>query len=414
MASLSSTTAWRTVAVGTVCSRWGKWKVLEASTTACRPESCSPCSAATPSRTPSVIFPRFNVAGRTPAVDVAQGKLAETGAAACGGVRVEHNGECEAGNLHSLFPVPRSNRAAGHGAPITSRPHLVVPATVPNRTLPSEGIASGAAVGVATTGAAMSRGRTGIPLASRVTAPSAVVMAVTAVGQGRSDGAGHVETPGGVRSGPLSQAVAQARTSGRDVGTASIEHAAAWFPSRAGFEGEHPWISWSATTAAKAPRLGYAPSEYRTKQWLDEAQIEGWFPLFAEEQRYCFDADGTIESISAVPIDAPDRRPMGCAAELHGAVRSDDHAIENHSPSWQPDARREHDVVGDNGQARVDISPHRRKSNRTAEVYAWPQSRDSGAGGQRRGSARTGWRKGVTTGNRWLRIFRRVFRACPS
>ncbi len=33
------------------------------------------------------------------------------------------------------------------------------------------------------------------------------------------------------------------------------------------------------------------------KQWLTEAQIEGWFPLSAEELRYCFNACGTIESI---------------------------------------------------------------------------------------------------------------------
>jgi len=169
------------------------------------------------------------------------------------------------------------------------------------------------------------------------------------------------------------------------------------FPSRAGFEGEHPWTSWSAATAAKAPRLGYAPSEYRTKQWLDEAQIEGWFPLFAEEQRYCFDADGTIESISTVPIDAPDPPPMGCAAQLHGAVRSDDHAIENHSPSWQPDARREHDVVGDDGQTRVDISPHRRRSNRLLEVYRERATRHRVRADRRGKSAG----RCVTTGNRW-------------
>jgi hypothetical protein len=147
-----------------------------------------------------------------------------------------------------------------------------------------------------------------------------------------------VEAPGGVRPDPLSQAVAHARTSGRDVGTASAERAAPWFPWRAKFEGEHPYPTWSAATAAKAPPVSYAPSEYRTKQWLTEAQIESWLTLSAEELRYCFNARGTIESISQAPIDTTGQRFTGCAVELDGAIRTDDHAIEDHSPSWQPNA----------------------------------------------------------------------------
>jgi hypothetical protein len=61
---------------------------------------------------------------------------------------------------------------------------------------------------------------------------------------------------------------------------------------------------WHAAKAAHAPRIDYAPSEFRTKPWLTEAQIEGWFPHFAEEHD-CFDAAGTIDTITKTPTAAP-------------------------------------------------------------------------------------------------------------
>jgi hypothetical protein len=39
-------------------------------------------------------------------------------------------------------------------------------------------------------------------------------------------------------------------------------------------------------------------SEYQTKQWLIEAQIERWFPLYSREQ-LCFDANGNVRSSTA-------------------------------------------------------------------------------------------------------------------
>ena len=48
------------------------------------------------------------------------------------------------------------------------------------------------------------------------------------------------------------------------------------------FAGEHPCFSWSRSRTArnsKAPRIGYAPAEYRKKRWPKEARMEGWFPV---------------------------------------------------------------------------------------------------------------------------------------
>lgn len=68
-----------------------------------------------------------------------------------------------------------------HGAPITSRPHLTVPPSVPNKTLPSAGSGEAPAP-LATMGAAVSRGRTGIPIGSIVSGPRAALFALVAAG----------------------------------------------------------------------------------------------------------------------------------------------------------------------------------------------------------------------------------------
>ena len=74
---------------------------------------------------------------------------------------------------------------------------------------------------------------------------------------------------------------------------------------------------WHAAEAAHAPRIDYAPSEFRTKPWLTEAQIEGWFPHFAEEHD-CFDAAGTIDTITKTPkpLPPPDHYPCAPPAGL--------------------------------------------------------------------------------------------------
>jgi hypothetical protein len=44
---------------------------------------------------------------------------------------------------------------------------------------------------------------------------------------------------------------------------------------------------WPWSNPPEVPRIGYAPSEYRTKPWPKEVRIEGWFPHSAREpQRF--------------------------------------------------------------------------------------------------------------------------------
>ena len=50
--------------------------------------------------------------------------------------------------------------------------------------------------------------------------------------------------------------------------------------------------------STRCPTDRLCPSEYRTKPWPEEAPKEGWFPLFAREQK-CFDlVEDAIESHS--------------------------------------------------------------------------------------------------------------------
>jgi hypothetical protein len=90
---------------------------------------------------------------------------------------------------------------------------------------------------------------------------------------------GDVETPGAIRPSTASEATTNARLSTETVGSRAVRpyvwHFSQW---RAGFEGEHPCISWPVANSGKVPRLSYAPSEYQKKQWLSEARIERWPP----------------------------------------------------------------------------------------------------------------------------------------
>ncbi|MBK8997338.1 MAG: serine/threonine protein kinase [Myxococcales bacterium] len=67
-----------------------------------------------------------------------------------------------------------------HGAPLSTHPPIVVPAVVPNRTLPSAGVQLPELVGGPSTGPAVASGRTGVPLRSLAGVPQGVLVAVAA------------------------------------------------------------------------------------------------------------------------------------------------------------------------------------------------------------------------------------------
>jgi hypothetical protein len=106
---------------------------------------------------------------------------------------------------------------------------------------------------------------------------------------------------------------------GTDGGTASQ-------PSRSGaqarerFEGEHPRISWSPGRDGKAPFAGYAPSEYRLKQWPHEALSGAWCPRLAgapagfEIERVAgrFVIDRVAELAPADPVARVGATPRWC------------------------------------------------------------------------------------------------------
>ena len=168
---------------------------------------------------------------------------------------------------------------------------------------------------------------------------------------------GDVETRGAIRPGTASQAITNARRSAETVGSRAVAphlwHHSLW---RAGFEGEHPWIAWPTAFGGEVPRSSYAPSEYQTKQWLSEAQIERWFPHYEEEQ-LCFDANGIVRS-SPVYCNTTRRDPVlvGNAHDQHVSERI---ATRDHSPSCYPDAGCQDHSVRRTGEVRLDIHTHR-------------------------------------------------------
>ena len=92
----------------------------------------------------------------------------------------------------------------------------------------------------------------------------------------RSHRAVDVEARGGVRPGSPEGRDGQAE------GAAGGEaEAARWVfgaARRERFEGEHPFVCWSPGRDGETPDAGYAPSEYRLKQWPEEAQSGAWCP----------------------------------------------------------------------------------------------------------------------------------------
>jgi len=87
--------------------------------------------------------------------------------------------------------------------------------------------------------------------------------------------------------------------------------------------GEHPPGTWSHPMV-ESPRKGYAPPQYRMKQWPKEAQMEGWFPPESGEQA-CLQVAEAAESRAdredrspSVPPDGPtvERSPLRTARGL--------------------------------------------------------------------------------------------------
>ena len=95
----------------------------------------------------------------------------------------------------------------------------------------------------------------------------------------RRDRAVDVEARGGVR--PTASQAGDGKELAARVGKDDRD---SWrFGSRARerFEGEHPFVSWSPGHDGEIPNAGYAPSEYRLKQWPNEALSGAWCPRFS-------------------------------------------------------------------------------------------------------------------------------------
>ena len=167
-----------------------------------------------------------------------------------------------------------------------------------------------------------------------------------------------VETRGVIRPGTASKAITNARPSAETVGTCAVAPYR-WHISlrRAGFEAQHPWSSWPTAFGSEVPRQSYAALEYRTKQWLSEALIEGWFPHIAEEQ-LCFDANGIVRS-SPVYCNTT-RRDQVLVGNAHDQRVSERIATRDHSPSCYPDAGCQDHSVRRTGKMCLDIHTHRR------------------------------------------------------
>jgi hypothetical protein len=84
-----------------------------------------------------------------------------------------------------------------------------------------------------------------------------------------------VEARGGVRPGEGSK-VKESVVALEDEGCSS--NSGRDNSHRKWIEGEHPHNLWPLPCEKEAPKGGYAPSEYRTKQWPKEALLGEWFP----------------------------------------------------------------------------------------------------------------------------------------
>ena len=94
----------------------------------------------------------------------------------------------------------------------------------------------------------------------------------------RGDGAVDVEAPGGVR--PEATPAGDRADVGRSVEARRSGSMRSDVAARERFEGEHPLVSWSPGRDGKTHDEGYAPSEYRLKQWPNEGPIRSMVPPF--------------------------------------------------------------------------------------------------------------------------------------
>jgi len=120
-----------------------------------------------------------------------------------------------------------------------------------------------------------------------------------------------VEKQGGIRPGEVSKENSITRLAGRSSKTTEDNLSRRSGPRRKRFEGKHPSFSWSHQL--ETPRIGYAPSKNRIKQWSTETRIEGWFSQSEEHHRFdtagkLWSGDTLIQSDPLPLIDDPMRR----------------------------------------------------------------------------------------------------------
>ncbi len=110
----------------------------------------------------------------------------------------------------------------------------------------------------------------------------------------RLSGARMLEEKGGVRPEETSESHRRGF-----VGSSPTTLSALASLRRQRFEEEHPGSIWPLRNAEQALEEDYASSEYRTKSWPNEAQLEGWCPSFEGEHRRFKAATEPISSRSA-------------------------------------------------------------------------------------------------------------------
>ena len=125
-------------------------------------------------------------------------------------------------------------------------------------------------------------------------------------------------------------------------------------PRRQRFEGKHPSNFWARAVTSESPRIGYAPSEYRTKPWPHEALIEGWFPPYGRGQSG-FQVEGSCEGCWL-----PKRSPGASVRRTHvGLRRSEDDPRTGVDAGWKKD-----EFVRRRATSFLDIPFHRRNFDR--------------------------------------------------
>ncbi len=95
----------------------------------------------------------------------------------------------------------------------------------------------------------------------------------------RRDRTVDVEARGGVR--PRAPQACDGQELAAGVGEVDRDSWSFGECARERLEGEHPLVSWSSGHDGEIPNAGYAPSEYRLKQWPNKALSGAWCPRFS-------------------------------------------------------------------------------------------------------------------------------------